>query len=221
MATVLLVFSQRLEISDALLSLSGQTAEDFVEGLINDAADTLPDFLSEAEITVTVDDGDAEYLPEAPQRPAADGHASGKAVKPAKTAAPAVRAPQPKPVSQPRTAAPVDSSEADDSKPTRRGRPPRLVSEDGSEWEASDGGPVTEWGPRSVPELKDEGVACRKVGAAAWPKWYQRLLLDDDTETEEAAPQPRAVGRNAKDLPKVQVAAASAPAPTMRRRAGQ
>lgn len=68
----------------------------------------------------------------------------------------------------------------------RTGRPATL-----HDLEASDGEPVRASGPRSPEVLKQEGIAVRKIGADAWPRWYQRLMEQqsgtDSVEIKTAA----------------------------------
>lgn len=156
-----------LEIPDALLSMSGKSAEDYVTDAINSA--DLPEWMSDAEITISADGAESDsneiVSAPAPRAPKSAGTVTTTRVNGVPDAARIS-------VTRP------ESGESTEAK--RAGRPPLM-----RDWEASDGGPVTEWGKRSVQTLKDEGVACRKVGATAWPKWYVRAMESEQSEEIE------------------------------------
>lgn len=196
--------SGSMEIPASLLSLiegSGQSVEDYISGLIESARDNFPEFLAEAELSIETED-DSE--PSAPvSRPVRQSTA--------KTAVPVAH--------KPTTARPAATQDTDGMAPARSGRPPLKKEADGTRWEASDGGTVTEFGNRSVQELKTQGIAARKVGATAWPRWYENAIQQDENESEDAdswTPAPR------KSLPSPKsertAVRQSASAPVMKRR---
>lgn len=92
-------------------------------------------------------------------------------------------APQRPVARKPRTDAVVPAATHNPS--GRMGRPATL-----HDMEASDGGPVRAHGSRGEDALKDEGIAVRRVGAANWPKWYERLnavTVEDDPRPSKAS----------------------------------
>lgn len=166
-------FTTTIEVSDSLLSLTGKSVDDFVSDLIESA--DLPDFLADAEVTVSGAESTVQSRSGMTTRQVA--RAAG--ITPVKP-------------STPRPARVATPSTDDDGEPKRSGRPPFKVDDDGTRWEASDGGSVTEWGNRSVQSLKEQGIACRRVGASAWPKWYERTMesAETDDETEDTPARP-------------------------------
>jgi hypothetical protein len=98
------------------------------------------------------------------------------------------------PKAAPSVGAHSKGSESDSEGTVHKGRPPMKRDESGEPWEASDGGSVTEFGKRSVPELKALGIAARKSGASQWPSWYEKSLAQDDEPEERPAKRQPGAG---------------------------
>lgn len=165
-------FSISLEGSETLASMArmlGQSPADLMADALRNA---LSDFVEEypgviADYEITVVDSETDDLDKPRGRTGLTTREIARDVRQTTV----TRAPRQS----------VTPSDSDDSgEPVKRqGRPPLKKEADGTRWEASDGGTVTEYGNRSVQSLKDEGIACRKVGASAWPKWFERQQEND------------------------------------------